>query len=398
MAIGVAAGGSAAALGLGYGLGVITWVPASQTDSVGVWYASLTWVTWLAATATLVGALVAGQLSPHPGADRLSDTARRQAGAARPWEAAWWAVIALAASIGALITVPLVAIPARVARQVNNAAPQFTAGGYAAAGVILGLVTAFAALAVRAVAANLVVSAAYIWVMAVMAAVDGLESGRGPAGAQLGTWRFASGAWLRDIVNLPAAVLMLILALLVGAAAAWPAARRGDNRIGVALSGASGPLLVAAAYFLTTPGVDDRSTQLSAYVIAPYAVLAGVAGSVLVSLVRPAAGRRRVGVPGDTTGGGAPAASNGGPVGQRPGTPPGAPPSPTWGVPPSATPSAHPGGTPGGGQPGVRAGARAAATVPAPTPAGTSSPDPDASRRVGVSQPDNHETTDRLPG
>jgi hypothetical protein len=69
----------------------------------------------------------------------------------------------------------------------------------------------------------------------------------------------------------------------------------------VALSGFTGPLLVAAAYFLTAPGmsgVDAR--QLSAIVIAPWAVLAGLAGSVLIAAVggprvarAPRVGRRQ---------------------------------------------------------------------------------------------------------
>ncbi len=77
---------------------------------------------------------------------------------------------------------------------------------------------------------------------------------------------------------------MMGSALLIGALAAWPASRRGDSRVGVAVSGAFGPLVVAAAYFLAAPklvGVQ-ADEQLSAYLIAPYAVVAGLAGSVLL--------------------------------------------------------------------------------------------------------------------
>ena len=93
------------------------------------------------------------------------------------------------------------------------------------------------------------------------------------------------------MVNLPGALLMLAIALVIGALAAWPASRRGDNRVGVAVSGAAGPLLVALAYFLAAPAVGEQNQQLSAFVIAPYAVLAGLAGSVIVSAIGPRGSR-----------------------------------------------------------------------------------------------------------
>jgi hypothetical protein len=82
---------------------------------------------------------------------------------------------------------------------------------------------------------------------------------------------------------------MLAIALVIGGLAAWPAGRRGDNRVGVAISGAAGPLLVAAAYFLAAPSLGDQ--RLSAFVMAPYAVLSGLAGSVIVSAIGPKGAR-----------------------------------------------------------------------------------------------------------
>jgi hypothetical protein len=78
---------------------------------------------------------------------------------------------------------------------------------------------------------------------------------------------------------------MMGAALNIGVLAAVPAGRRGDNRVGVAVSGAVGPLVVAAAYFLAAPRLVGvrADEQLSAYLIAPYAVIAGLAGSVLLS-------------------------------------------------------------------------------------------------------------------
>ncbi|MBT8224986.1 MAG: hypothetical protein HKP61_11760 [Dactylosporangium sp.] len=199
----------------------------------------------------------------------------------------------MAAGIGALVTVPLVAVPARVAQQANNSAPQFTAGGYAAVGVVIGLIVAFGVINVRAVAANVVATAAWLWVLAAVAVTHGLQLGTHTGTAQLATWQFSDARWLRGMVNLPGALLMLGMATLIGVAAAWRAGRQGDHRVGVAISGAVGPLLVAVAYFLAVPGIDGKNQQLSAYVTAPYAVIAGLAGSVLVSALGSKGSRER---------------------------------------------------------------------------------------------------------
>jgi hypothetical protein len=240
-------------------------------------------VAWLAAISAVVGALVADRLSEH----------EAEPGRPKPIDVVWRGVIAIAAAIGALVTVPLVAVPARFAQQVNNSAPQYTAGGYAVVGVIIGLVVAVAALNVRAIAANVIVSAGWLWLLAAAAVVNGLRSGTGVGTAQLATWQFSEARWVRGMVNLPAALLMLTVALIVGAAASWSAGRRGDHRVGVAVSGAIGPLLVAAAYLLAVPGIDGGDQQLSAYVTAPYAVIAGLAGSVLVSAIGSKGARDR---------------------------------------------------------------------------------------------------------
>ncbi|MEV0567349.1 hypothetical protein [Dactylosporangium sp. NPDC050588] len=284
-AIGVAAGAGAAQLGLGYGLGIISWQPAG--NSATIWVSSLAWVAWLAASSTVIGALCADRLSPAdtpvagdastPGAHALT--------------AAWRIVIALSAAVGALIVVPLVAVPSRTPRP-DNVAPYFTAGGYAIAGIIVGLLIAVGALAARAIASNVIASSAWLWVLAVVAVVDVVRAdGNLATAAQLGTWQFTDATWIRNMVNLPGALLMLAIALVIGALAAWPASRRGDNRVGVAVSGAAGPLLVALAYFLAAPAVGERDPQLSAFVIAPYAVLAGLAGSVIVSAIGPRGSR-----------------------------------------------------------------------------------------------------------
>jgi hypothetical protein len=141
------------------------------------------------------------------------------------------------------------------------------------------------------VATNVIVTVSWLWLLAVVALVHGVAVGRGLTSAQLGVWGVTSdGPWLRNLY-VPGMLLSLIAALLIGILAALPAARREDSRVGVAVSGAVGPLLVAAAYFLATPRlVGARAEQFSAYLIAPYAVIAGLAGSVLVSALGPAGG------------------------------------------------------------------------------------------------------------
>lgn len=284
-AIGVAAGAGAAQLGLGYGLGIIAWQPTGS--SATVWVSSLAWVAWLAASSTVIGALCADRLAgsgaPVP--------ANPNSAAGQALTIAWRVVIALSAAVGSLIIVPLVAIPARTPRP-DNAAPYFTAGGYAVAGIIIGLLIAVGALAARAIAANIVASSAWLWTLAVVAVADVIRAdGDTATAAQLGTWQFTEADWIRGMVNLPGALLMLAIALIIGALAAWPAGRRGDNRVGVAVSGAAGPLLVAIAYFLAAPSLAERDQHLSAFVIAPYAVLAGLAGSVIVSAIGPRGSR-----------------------------------------------------------------------------------------------------------
>ena len=175
--IGVAAGAGAAQLGIGYGLGVISWQVSA--GSATTWINSLTWVTWMAATSTVIG---------DQGAERLiGDEPRGDEHAALTF--AWKVVIALSAAVGALITVPLVALPSRAPRP-DNIAPYFTTGGYAIAGVIIGAIVTLGALSVRAVAANVIASTAWVWTLAVVAVADVVRAGGDVAGsAQLGCSR-----------------------------------------------------------------------------------------------------------------------------------------------------------------------------------------------------------------
>lgn len=280
-AVAVAAGAGAAQLGIGYGLGIVAWLPDSNLDDGRVpWLASLAWVVWIAATSTVLGAITAHWLAGRGDTGPLDGLLL----------GAWRATLVFGAAIGALLVVPLVAVPARIAETPDNFAPEWTAAGYATLGLIIGLVVAVGALTARAVAANVVASVGYLWVLAVFSVIQSLRRGDGSVVAQLAFWEFNDGPEVRGFY-LPGVVVMLLMAVAIGFLAAWRSGRRGDSRVGVAISGAVGPLLVAAAYLLAAPqfaGEDNVDiSQWSAAMFAPYAVIAGLAGSVLVAAIGP---------------------------------------------------------------------------------------------------------------
>jgi hypothetical protein len=282
-AIGAAAGAGAAQLGLAYGLGVIVWLPFTDRAGQSTWVAGLTWALWIAATSTIVGAVCAERLGrPLPDVTDQS----------RPYVPATLAAmfgrttLAGAGAIGALVTVALVAVPARAATRADTASPQTIVAGYAVLGVLLGLVAAGWALSSRPAARNLIATVCWLWLLAVVAVIAGLSPGRSETVAQLGVWQITNDSerlWFRN-VSWPEAALSVGSALVIGALAARSAARDRHTRFGAAMSGAAGPLLVAAAYFLTAPRLGDiPAKQLSAHLAAPYAVLAGIAGSAIVA-------------------------------------------------------------------------------------------------------------------
>ncbi|MGY0005065.1 hypothetical protein [Micromonospora sp. I033] len=281
-ALGVAAGAGAAQLGFGYGLGIINWAPAGAARVEAAWVASLAWATWISATSVIAGAVCAQRL--------------RGADDEEPAGALPRLGLALAAGVGALITVLLVAVPARAARVPDTSSPQAVAAGYAAAGLVLGVLLATWALHTRAAASNLVATTGWLWLLAVVSVVDGVLSGRGLTTAQLGIWQISADSgrfWIRDYFYWPGALLSLGSALLIGVLAARRAVRSPERRVGAAASGAAGPLLVALAYLLAVPRLAGiAAEQVSAHLIAPYAVIAGVGGSALVAALAQRADRR----------------------------------------------------------------------------------------------------------
>ncbi|WFE58856.1 hypothetical protein [Micromonospora sp. WMMD712] len=233
-----------------------------------------------------------------PGPD-VADAADRAAGPepTDPPRPAGAVALALAAAVGALVTVLLVAVPARMAEVPGVAAPQAMAAGYAGMGLFLGLLVAVWALRSPAAAANVIATVGWLWLLAVVAVVDGVLAGRGLTTAQLGIWQLSAdrpGFWIRDWFYWPGAALALGSALLIGALAARRAARSVEQRLGAAASGGAGPILVALAYLLVVPGLGTLGReQVSAHLVAPYAVVLGLAGSVLTAALAQRSANRR---------------------------------------------------------------------------------------------------------
>ena len=262
-AIGVAAGAGAAQLGFGYGLGVITWTPTDAGATDTAWADGLAWATWLAASSTVLGAVCAQRLHQreHPGKADAADgvaghearsstigrrsTRARSTGLHRPPtppgpEAADTpppvadavhdrggllrrVALALGAGLGGLVTVLLIAVPARVATGADTGAPQRTAAVQATLGILIGVLVAIWALRSRAAAVNVTATAAWLWLLAVVSVIDGVRVGRGLTGAQLGTWQFDpdhARYWIGDQLYWPGALLALVPALLIGVLAA----------------------------------------------------------------------------------------------------------------------------------------------------------------------------------
>ncbi|WP_155369293.1 hypothetical protein [Catellatospora vulcania] len=270
VAVGVAAAAGAAQLGVGYGLGVFSWVPTVHGGDEAAWLASLAWTVWISALSVVLGAVVA---------DRVGQPTVQSSTAVRVLRRA---ALSIAAALGGLVVVALTAVPARVAERADTFAPHLIVGGYAIAGVLLGLFISVAALVARSIAANVLATGGWLWLLAVTAVADGIAAGRQTVVAQLGSWPVTTdGPWFRS-VYLPGAAIAALAAVVIGFLAALPAARRRDGQAGVALSGAAGPALVAVAYLLAAPKLTGAlPEQLSAHLVAPYAVFAGLIGSVL---------------------------------------------------------------------------------------------------------------------
>ncbi|MGH3658398.1 MAG: hypothetical protein ACRDUA_17225, partial [Micromonosporaceae bacterium] len=282
--LGAAAAAGAAQLGIAYGLAILVWSAEFTDAGEAAWTANLTWVCWLSATAVVLGAMAGARLAAAAGLPRSYLTQ---------------AAVVLSSVVGALVTVPLVALPARFAEVANDPAPVATTAQIAAIGVLLGAVVSVGVLLGWPLAWNVIATVGWLWLLALASVLTSLGADGTPPVTRLGVWSVSDvPGWL--VVMIP----MLVAAIGLGAGIAWYAKQQGRSRVSVAVCGAPGPVLVAVAYLVAGPGNrPETSEQFLPYLAAPYTVLAGLLGSLLVAAIeRPehaddesAAGARGVG-------------------------------------------------------------------------------------------------------
>ena len=148
--LGVAAAAAAAQLGIAYGIAILLWAKDFSDPGQGAWAGNLTWVCWLAATSVVMGVAIGPRVAP--------------AGLPRSL-VAQFATVATAA-VGALVTVPLVGIPARYAGAAGGDSPATTAVRIALVGVLLGAVVAVGVLLGRPLEWNTLVTTGLLWLLA----------------------------------------------------------------------------------------------------------------------------------------------------------------------------------------------------------------------------------------
>lgn len=256
----------AAQLGAADALGILPW-DGPHDDRA--WITLLTWLAFAFAGAVLVGAL----------SGRAAFRRIRGRDGVGPRLAA-----SATAGLGAAAVIGLAWLPAWDLQPPVNVNPGLVVSITAGAGVVVGLVLALLALSIRPVAAGVLTTVAWVWLLGIGAAVVGLTSGEPYPAPRVGVpdapSLIAPSAWTGPrVMVIAAAVLGLVVAVIVRA--------RGASRLGTAVSGFGGPALVAAAYLIAGPGED----QSEAYVSALLGVIAGLAASAVVAIPgRPAAG------------------------------------------------------------------------------------------------------------
>lgn len=159
-----AAAAGAGQLGLAYGLGIMRW--DQQFTNPNMWSAQLTWSAWIAAVAVVAGA-VSGVASlrrhghePHLGS---------------------WLAASLAAAGGGLLTVLLVALPARAAELPHTTDSALEASLAAGFGAVAGVFAALAVLTARLIAGNIYATIGWVWALALVSAT-GVVAGDTPLG------------------------------------------------------------------------------------------------------------------------------------------------------------------------------------------------------------------------
>lgn len=275
-------------LGLAYSLGLLRWDHPFEAGAQNGWNAHLTWVAFIAALTVVGGAVVGVRPLRRNRFDGLGT----------------WIAVALAALAGAaIVVVPLVALPAGSAVVPRPLDPALNVGLVAGLGAAVGYFAALAVLSARALAANVFVTTAWVWLLALGSALAWLNGPMLPTGLRLGVLslpRLPYGETQHLVLPVMAGMALLAAGVIAGYAR-W----LGESRFTIVTSGVAGPALVASAYLIAGPGISaDNGDQLVPWRAALVAVGAGLAASTLVALVstRRDLGDDRRGLGGDRRG------------------------------------------------------------------------------------------------
>ena len=273
---GAAAVVAAAQWGLGYGLGLIDWGQPFEAGNENAWNSLLTWTAFISAVSVLGGAAVGGPGIRRPN-HRVKLNARFTA--------------AIAAGLGTAAALPVAWLPARVAQPPISEG--FTVTIAAAEGIVVGIVLAALAMTLATAATSLVATVAWAWSVALACCGVAIAQGEPTNHVRLGV--IDAGSLIPPNAWWFGPELMIGLAVLIGAATATVARRRGAPWLGIVASGLAGPALIAAAYGIGGPGVSgDHRDQFQPYLAALLGAGAALLAASLVVMLRP---RRRASSP-----------------------------------------------------------------------------------------------------
>ncbi|WP_026931733.1 hypothetical protein [Glycomyces tenuis] len=280
----VAAGAALAQLGLAYGFGLLSWADASPGSTDPVldyrWNANLAWVAWFAAASCVVGGLASGVIG---GRGAASGSPGVRFGAV------------FAAAVGAFAVGPLVALSA----EQNAVSSSFPTEPLIASGVgaAVGFVLTLIGLSSRSVAVNVGASVVLIWVFAILARFTDIgEPATSSASViDLAVWgSWASPDSMLGRRGFSIAVPFVVGSALIGAVVAALARRGPITNSGyriAAASGIAGPLIVTVAHLVANPWSADDPESMAVMLVGPYAAIAGLLGSLIVSAIPRAGGQ-----------------------------------------------------------------------------------------------------------
>jgi len=269
----------AAQLGLAYGLSAIRF-DRSFAGAENDWNIQLTWTVWFAMIAVVGGTAFAMSHSKL--------LARRAGIASRHTDGAGVTlrlIAATAAGIGGLLAMlPLTVYPA-ISAKIPPLDASITMALNVGTAVVIAMVLAGVTAANRPLSSSMVVFTIAAWILAIVSALNTLP---------LMGWLYNDPVRLGvlDIGALQrgprAWFTMPVLAVVLGAGIALVSRMRRHPRVLTAVSGATGPLLIALAYLMGGPGISrELANQAQAYLGATIAVVVGLVPSVLVALLPP---------------------------------------------------------------------------------------------------------------